>query len=84
MDQPWTEEYQTAYLAAYHRTFDRIEEVVGEHIWNFADFQTANGIHRVDGNRKGVFTRDRRPKAAARALRARWRGLGGAKPSSEA
>nr|ADC45590.1 beta-glucuronidase precursor [Streptomyces nanchangensis] len=83
-DQPWTEEYQAAYLAAYHRTFDRIEEVVGEHIWNFADFQTSNGIHRVDGNRKGVFTRDRRPKAAARALRARWRGLDGRKPSSGA
>ncbi|MDT3440179.1 hypothetical protein [Pseudofrankia sp. BMG5.37] len=25
-------------------------------------------------NRKGVFTRDRRPKAAAFALRRRWRG----------
>lgn len=81
-DQPWTEEYQAAYLAAHHRTLDRIEEVVGEHVWNFADFQTSNGIHRVDGNKKGVFTRDRRPKAAARALRARWRGLGGRKPSA--
>ncbi|MER5183759.1 beta-glucuronidase [Streptomyces sp. NPDC002896] len=80
-DQPWTEEYQAAYLAANHRTFDRIEQVVGEHVWNFADFQTSNGIHRVDGNRKGVFTRDRRPKAAARALQARWRGLDGRKPS---
>jgi beta-glucuronidase len=35
----------------------------------------------VDGNRKGVFTRDRKPKAAAHALRARWTGLGGTKPS---
>jgi beta-glucuronidase len=26
----------------------------------------------VDGNKKGVFTRDRRPKAAAFALRDRW------------
>jgi beta-glucuronidase len=28
---------------------------------------------RVGGNRKGVFTRDRQPKAAAHALRQRWR-----------
>lgn len=27
---------------------------------------------RVDGNKKGVFTRDRQPKAAAYVLRERW------------
>ncbi|MFH8738215.1 MULTISPECIES: beta-glucuronidase [unclassified Streptomyces] len=80
-DQPWTEEYQSAYLAASHRAFDRVEAVVGEHVWNFADFQTSHGIHRVDGNRKGVFTRDRKPKAAAHELRRRWVGLDGRKPS---
>jgi beta-glucuronidase len=79
-DTPWTEEYQAGYLAMNHRVFDRIEGFVGEHVWNFADFQTSHGIHRVDGNRKGVFTRDRRPKAAAQELRRRWRGLGGRKP----
>jgi beta-glucuronidase len=72
-DTPWTEEYQAAYLEMNHRVFDRIDAVVGEHVWNFADFQTAVGIRRVDGNKKGVFTRDRRPKAAAHTLRARWR-----------
>ncbi|MFF6804082.1 beta-glucuronidase [Streptomyces sp. NPDC012616] len=81
-DQPWTEEYQAAYLEANHRAFDRCAAVVGEQVWNFADFQTSNGIHRVDGNRKGVFTRDRRPKAAAHALKARWSSLDGRKPSS--
>ncbi|MFF4618948.1 glycoside hydrolase family 2 TIM barrel-domain containing protein [Nonomuraea jabiensis] len=79
-DTPWTEEYQQAYLEMNHRVFDRVEAFVGEHVWNFADFQTSHGIHRVDGNKKGVFTRDRRPKAAAHALRARWRSLGGRKP----
>ncbi|MEX3101614.1 MULTISPECIES: beta-glucuronidase [unclassified Streptomyces] len=83
-DQPWTEEYQVAYLAASHRAFDRCDAVVGEHVWNFADFQTSPGIHRVDGNRKGVFTRDRRPKAAAHALRTRWISLCGQKPSNDA
>ncbi|CAH0170474.1 beta-glucuronidase [Microbacterium foliorum] len=69
---PWTEEYQIAFLEMYHRVFDRVDAVVGEQIWNFADFQTTVGIFRVDGNKKGVFTRDRRPKSVARVLRARW------------
>ncbi|XVU28659.1 beta-glucuronidase [Actinoplanes sp. CA-054009] len=72
-DTPWTEEYQAAFLAMHHRVFDRIDGFVGEHVWNFADFQTSHGIHRVDGNKRGVFTRDRRPKAAAHELRRRWR-----------
>jgi beta-glucuronidase len=71
---PWSEEYQVAYLDMNHRVFDRIDAVVGEQVWNFADFATTSGIMRVGGNRKGVFTRDRQPKAAAHALRRRWRG----------
>ena len=67
----------------HHRVFDRIPEFVGEQVWNFADFQTSTGAHRVDGNKKGVFTRDRRPKAAAHALRARWRTIGQSKPARE-
>lgn len=70
---PWNEEYQTELLAMTHAVFDRIDAVVGEHIWNFADFATSSGIMRVGGNRKGVFTRDRRPKAATAHLRRRWR-----------
>jgi len=72
--EPWSEEYQIAYLDMNHRVFDRIEAVVGEQVWNFADFATTSGIVRVGGNKKGVFTRDRQPKAAAHALRRRWRG----------
>ncbi|WP_129669276.1 beta-glucuronidase [Phytoactinopolyspora endophytica] len=82
-DQAWTEEYQRDYLAMHHRVFDRFPQFVGEQIWNFADFATSNGIHRVDGNKKGIFTRDRRPKGAAFALRDRWRGLDGRKPGTE-
>lgn len=70
---PWTEEYQTALLEMSHRVFDRVNAVVGEQIWNFADFATVSGINRVDGNKKGVFTRDRRPKAVVHHLRRRWR-----------
>jgi len=61
-------------LEMSHRVFDRVEAVVGEQMWNFADFATVPGILRVGGNKKGVFTRDRRPKAAAHYLRRRWRG----------
>ena len=39
---------------------------------NFADFQTSQGIIRVQGNKKGVFTRERKPKMAAHYLRERW------------
>jgi Beta-galactosidase/beta-glucuronidase len=72
---PWSEEYQTAYLEMNHRVFDSIPEVIGEQVWNFADFRTSGAIFRVDGNKKGVFTGDRRPKAAAHLLRSRWTAL---------
>ncbi|HST63904.1 MAG TPA: beta-glucuronidase [Mycobacteriales bacterium] len=70
---PWSEEYQVDYLDMNHRVFDRIDAVVGEQMWNFADFTTTSGINRVGGNKKGAFTRDRQPKAAAHVLRRRWR-----------
>jgi beta-glucuronidase len=69
----WSEEFQREYLAMSMDAFADVEAVVGAHIWNFADFATAQTIHRVGGNRKGVFTRDRQPKAAAHWLRERWR-----------
>ena len=72
--EPWTEEFQTAFLSMYHGVFDRIDAIVGEHVWAFSDFMTSAGPMRVGGNRKGVFTRDRQPKAAAHLLRRRWHG----------
>lgn len=70
--QPWSEEYQIQFLEMTSRVFDSIDAVVGEQVWNLADFATTSGITRVGGNRKGAFTRDREPKAAAHWLRARW------------
>ena len=72
---PWTEEYQAELLEMSHRVFDRVEAVVGEHVWNFADFAVAPGVFRADGNKKGIFTRERRPKSSAQVLRRRWRQL---------
>lgn len=68
----WSEEYQCKYLTMCHEAFDRCSAVVGEHVWNLADFATTEGTMRVGGNRKGVFTRDRNPKAAAYVLKQRW------------
>lgn len=77
----WSEEYQVALLETYHRVFDRLDAVVGEHVWNFADFATGPSFLRVDGNKKGVFTRNRRPKMAAHDLRRRWTGATSPVPS---
>lgn len=69
----WTEEYQQEFLRTYHKVFDQMHFVVGEHVWNFADFATGQEITRVQGNKKGIFTRERRPKKAAYTLKERWR-----------
>ncbi|WP_297637079.1 beta-glucuronidase [uncultured Clostridium sp.] len=68
----FTEEYQVEYYKANHEVVDEFEEFVGEQTWNFADFQTSQGIIRVQGNKKGIFTRDRKPKMIAHELRKRW------------
>lgn len=69
----FTEEFQCEFLAEYHKVFDRLDFVIGEHVWAFADFQTKMGVNRVDGNKKGVFTRNRQPKMSAYMLRERWK-----------
>ncbi|ADU28966.1 beta-glucuronidase [Evansella cellulosilytica] len=68
----FTEEYQCEMIKEYHKVMDRLPFVIGEHVWNFADFATKQGVTRIVGNKKGVFTRQRQPKAAAHMLRKRW------------
>jgi beta-glucuronidase len=68
----WSEEYQVDLVRMTHDCFDASDAVVGEQMWNFADFQTVAGFARLDGNKKGAFTRGRRPKAVAHELRRRW------------
>ena len=72
----FTEEYQVAYYEAMSECLDERAFVIGEMPWNFADFATCQGPMRVGGNRKGLFTRDRRPKMAAHWLRERWKKMG--------
>ena len=68
----WSQEYQQEYMDMNFSVFDRYPFVQGELAWNFADFQTGQGIMRVNGNRKGLFSRNRQPKEAAFAFRRRW------------
>lgn len=68
----FTEEFQVEFLQANHEIFDKFTNFIGEHVWNFADFQTSQGVLRVQGNKKGIFTRERKPKLAAHELRRRW------------
>ena len=68
----FTEEYQVEFLKANHEVFDKTDFFIGEQVWNFADFATIQGVMRADGNKKGIFTRDRRPKFGAHYLRNRW------------
>lgn len=71
----WSQEYQNEYLEMNHRVFDAYDWVQGELMWNFADFQTTEGIMRVNGNKKGAFTRQRQPKDVAYLLKSRWEAL---------
>lgn len=71
----WSQEYQNEYLDMTHEVFDSYDFIKGEQIWNFADFQTTEGIMRVNGNKKGVFTRQRQPKDVAYKLKQRWESL---------
>ncbi|WP_119317025.1 beta-glucuronidase [Companilactobacillus formosensis] len=68
----WSQEYQNEYLKMYFDIFDKYPFIQGELVWNFADFQTSQGIRRVNGNKKGIFTRERQPKEAAFLLKNRW------------
>jgi beta-glucuronidase len=69
----FTEEFQTHFIKTYLDVAASKDYVAGMHVWAFSDFKTGQGIIRFGGvNFKGVFTRDRKPKAAAYYLRSRW------------
>lgn len=71
----FSEEYQVEFYARQNAEFDKRQFFIGEHVWNFADFATIQGCMRADGNKKGLLTRDRRPKMAAHYFRKRWKDL---------
>lgn len=58
----WSAEYQNEYLEMTHAVFDHYDFVQGELVWNFADFQTTEGILRVDGNKKASLPASASPR----------------------
>lgn len=74
-DEMWSQEYQNEYYQMYFDVFKKYPFIYGELVWNFADFKTSEGIMRVGGNDKGIFTRDREPKDIAFTLKKRWQQL---------
>jgi beta-glucuronidase len=74
VDQLFTEEFQARLIAGYWRLIERHPALIGGHVWNFADFRTAQHHRRVVLNHKGVFTRTRDPKLAAWTLKKLWTG----------
>ncbi|XP_067629861.1 beta-glucuronidase-like [Eurosta solidaginis] len=74
----WSEDYQRSLLSKHFAAFDNLRAkkwFIGEFLWNFADFKTAQTFTRVGGNKKGIFTRNRQPKSAAYLLRKRYYSL---------
>ena len=71
--ESFSEEFQLEIIDETCRTLDKLPYCIGEHVWHLADFKTKQGLTRIRGNRKGVFTRDRQPKMSAHFLRRRWK-----------
>ena len=67
----FTEDYQVELLMAYFPIFHEYGKkfFIGELIWNYADFMIQQSPRRFDGNKKGLLTRERQLKAAARIVR---------------
>lgn len=76
VSEPFTEEYQVEYYQVNHKVFDEFDLVIGEHAWNFADFETAPATKRVKGNKKGIFNQVREPKMIAQYFKERWHQIG--------
>ena len=75
--QQFTGEFQAEFLKRYITCLKNRPAVAGMHIWHFADFSTNQLPLRVQGNRKGIFSRNREPKIAAFAVRQAWTGKDG-------
>jgi beta-glucuronidase len=71
-DQMFTEEYQEKLLVSYIKLLRSKEYIVGEHVWNFADFKTPQNMRRMVLNLKGILNRNRTPKSAAFKLKELW------------
>lgn len=58
----WSQEYQSEYMDMNFSVFDRYAFVQSELAWNFADFQTGQGVFRVNGNKRACSPAAASPK----------------------
>ena len=68
----WSEEYHRDLMKKTIEWFRKQKYIIGEQIWVFADFKCSQENKRVILNRKGVFNRNRQPKAIAHMLKSMW------------
>jgi beta-glucuronidase len=68
----WSEEYQKITVEKILYVLRGKKYIIGEQIWNFADFKTGQHTGRPILNYKGVFTRNRQPKLVAHFLKDVW------------
>lgn len=68
----FTEEFQVEFYKSNHKVIDKFPFICGEQVWSFSDFSVSQNIYRVNGNKKGIFTSNRKPKKAANYLKERW------------
>lgn len=80
----FTEDYQRDFYATYHSVFDQISSLIhpdtgyfiGEFPFTMYDYNTEQSVKRVGGqNKKGLFTQQRQPKAAAFLIQNRYQQL---------
>ena len=79
----YSEDYQVDVLMKTHSAYDAFHQMnatmmetklIGELVWNYADFAARpRDLTRTNGlNNKGIFNRDRQPKASAHIIRKRY------------
>ncbi|KAK9512981.1 hypothetical protein O3M35_001279 [Rhynocoris fuscipes] len=76
----WSENYQIDLFKEHYKAFDIVKNLgflIGEMVWNFADFNTPQEYIRPGGCMKGVFTRNRQPKSAAYTTKERFESIVG-------
>jgi beta-glucuronidase len=80
----FTEEYQKDFYTTYHNVFDNYSSLlhpdtgylIGELPWNMYEFAQVQSINSMaECNWKGLFTRQRQPKAAAFVIKNRYEQL---------
>ncbi|XP_075218125.1 beta-glucuronidase-like [Lycorma delicatula] len=75
----WTEDYHADLMLQHFKAFDILRSegsLIGEMVWSFIDFKVQQDYFRPAKCSKGLFTKERQPKAASHVVRSRYLNLG--------